>query len=52
MTPDPRFPIYPWTRYWVPRDSGHMPDGGFLANPESEYAWAYPNRAVSLAELR
>ena len=52
MTPDPRFPIYPWKRYWVSRDIGYIPDGGFLADPESEHAWAYPSRAVSLAELR
>jgi hypothetical protein len=36
----------------VERDAGYTEDGGFLANPESEYAWAYPNRAVPLAELR
>lgn len=34
------------------RNTGYAPDGGFLADPESEYAWAYPNRAVPLAELR
>jgi hypothetical protein len=44
--------IYPWTRYWVPRDSGCSPDGAYLADPESEYAWADARRAVSLAELR
>ncbi len=43
---------YPWKRYWVARDSGYTPDGGFLADPESEYAWADANPAKSLAELR
>ncbi len=43
---------YPWKRFWVARDSSYSSDGGFLADPESEYAWAYPNRAVPLAELR
>jgi hypothetical protein len=43
---------YPWTRYWVPRDSGYSPDGAYLADPEREYAWADAHRALSLAELR
>ncbi len=43
---------YPWTRYWVPRDKGYTPDGSYLADPESEYAWADANQAVSLASLR
>ena len=43
---------YPWKRYWVARDSGYSSDGGYLADPESEYAWADASRATSLAELR
>jgi hypothetical protein len=48
----PKRPAYPWKRFWIARDSAYSTDKGFLQDPESEYAWAYPNRAVSLAELR
>lgn len=52
MTTDAKPPAYPWKRFWVARDTGYTPDGGFLADPESEHVKFFPNRAVPLAGLR
>jgi hypothetical protein len=32
-------PSYPWQRFWVPREASiDLSDGGFLRDPQSEFA--------------
>lgn len=43
---------YPWKRFWY-RDGeeARLEDAGFLADPESEYAFIFGSNAVSLEQL-
>lgn len=42
----------PWKRFWIPRGKDWSSDGGFLFDPESEYAHFYPNRPVDFSSIR
>jgi predicted NACHT family NTPase len=53
----PRFgrmgPMYPWRRYWVPRDGLiDLSDDGFLVDPESERARYSAQKLYTLPELQ
>lgn len=39
--------LLPWRRFWCPRDGSYAVDGGFLLDPESEYARFHGSDAVA-----
>ena len=46
-------PIYPWRRYWAPRDGFFdLSDDGFLVDPESERAQYSVQKLYNLPELQ
>jgi predicted NACHT family NTPase len=46
-------PSYPWQRFWVPRDGSiDLSDGGFLRDPQSEFARYSAYKLDTLRELQ
>ena len=42
-------PVYAWQRFWVPREGSiDLSDGGFLRDPQSEFAqhWLHPLKTL------
>ena len=46
-------PTYPWQRFWVLRDGSiDLSDGGFLRDPQSEFARYSPSKLDTLRDLQ
>lgn len=46
-------PSYPWQRFWVPREGSiDLSDGGFLRDPQSEFARYSPSKLDTLRDLQ
>src|SRR6516225_9473000 len=46
-------PVYAWQRFWVPREASiDLSDGGFLRDPQSEFAQHWPHPLKTLSELQ
>ena len=46
-------PVYPWQRFWVPREGSiDLSDSGFLRDPHSEFARYSPYPLKTLSELQ
>src|SRR5712691_3947611 len=46
-------PIYPWQRFWVPREGSiDLSDGGFLRDPQSEFAQYSAYKLDTLSDLQ
>ena len=46
-------PVYPWKRFWYPREGqASLADGGFLLDPDSEYAKYYTTDVVPFDSIR
>src|SRR5262249_50021962 len=46
-------PVYAWQRFWVPREGSiDLSDGGFLRDPQSEFAQHWPHPLKTLSELQ
>lgn len=45
-------PIYPWRRFWAPREGSiALEDGGFLTDPEGKYGRSLNPDVISLEAL-
>jgi len=44
-------PLFPWTRYWAPRDQAPTITDGFLVSPSAEQSWFGPRQAAALKTL-
>ena len=46
-------PVYGWQRFWVSREGSiDLSDGGFLRDPQSEFARYSPHKLYTLSELQ
>ena len=43
--------LFPWTRYWVPRDQAPTITDGYLVSPSTEQSWLAPRQAAELKTL-